>query len=80
MNYINTKSVKQLAKQFGKDIHEKDLNVSLEFVSQVDQLVEAIVKEQVLKQENLSKTLRATSWAEVNLAEASRKQPEVSCG
>lgn len=80
MNYINTKSVKQLAKQFGKDIHERDLNVSLEFVSQVDQLVEAIVKEQVLKQENLSKTLRATSWAEVNLSEASRKQPEVSCG
>lgn len=77
MNYINTKAVKELAKKVGSEAYGKDLNVSSDFVQQVDHLVRAIVIEQVLKQENLAKTLRSTSWAEINLAEAARRHPEL---
>lgn len=67
---INKSYVKKLAKSYGKQIHDKDLQVSADFVNQIDYLVKAIVMTNVAKQDKLAGTLRATEWAHDRLQDA----------
>lgn len=61
---INTQNVKILAKQFGKNLTDIDYQVSKEFVDQVEELFENVIKYNVLMQDSMhKKTLKATDWA-----------------
>ncbi len=77
MKYINTQNIKRLAKVYGKQIHEKEVQVSSDFISQVHELVEAVVKSNVVKQDNLAGTLRSTDWGNECLVDANIKLEEV---
>tara|TARA_X000001382_G_scaffold8143_2_gene5932 strand:- start:7477 stop:7722 length:246 start_codon:yes stop_codon:yes gene_type:complete len=77
MKYINTQNIKLFAKKYGKQIHGKDLQVSLEFITQVHELVEAVVKSNVVQQDNLAGTLRSTDWGNNCIADANSKMQEI---
>jgi len=77
MNLINTQNTKKLAKAYSKQIHEKDLQISSEFISQVHELVEAVIKSNVSKQDNLLGTLKATEWGSRCLQAANKQLQEV---
>tara|TARA_B100001093_G_scaffold152047_2_gene144821 strand:+ start:1677 stop:1925 length:249 start_codon:yes stop_codon:yes gene_type:complete len=66
-NLINAQNVKALAKDFGSEIYEKDLQVSAAFIEQTADLFAAIIKYQVCKQESLAGTLRETDWANLQI-------------
>ena len=71
MRLINAQNVKALAKEHGKEIHDKDLQVSGDFMTQVNDLVKAIVMANVENQhESLMWTLRPTDWAHRQLERA----------
>ncbi len=67
---INKSHVKNLAKTYGKQIHDKDLRVSDDFVNQINDLIKAVVMTNVTKQDNLAATLKATDWAHDRLEDA----------
>jgi ribosomal protein S20 len=69
---INKTHVKNLAKSYGKQIHDKDLRVSDIFVTQVNELIKAVVMTNVAKQDNLAATLKDTDWAWERLKEADK--------
>ena len=77
MKYINTQNVKLLAKKYGKQVHDKELQVSSDFIAQVHELVEAVVKCNVVKQDSLAGTLRSTEWGNKCIADADSKMEEV---
>tara|TARA_R100001163_G_scaffold63930_1_gene56919 strand:- start:1044 stop:1274 length:231 start_codon:yes stop_codon:yes gene_type:complete len=70
MSYLNKQNIKALAKEYGKQQHNKELQISADFIKQIEHLVEAIVKTNVVKQDKLSGTLRNTEWAKGRLLEA----------
>jgi hypothetical protein len=70
MKFINAQNIKATAKSYGRQIHDKDLQVSADFVAQINDLVHAIVMTNVAKQDNLAGTLRATEWAHDRLQDA----------
>ncbi len=70
MKFINAQNIKATAKSYGRQIHDKDLQVSADFVAQINDLVHAIVMTNVAKQDNLAGTLRATDWAHDRLQAA----------
>ncbi len=70
MSLINTQNVKRLAKEYGSEHHGKNLQVSADFVRQIEALVEAVVKTNVIKQDNLAGTLRPSQWGEDRLSQA----------
>ncbi len=70
MKFINAKNIKETAKAYGKQIHDKDLQVSSDFVAQINDLVHAIVMTNVAKQDKPAGTLRATDWAHNRLEDA----------
>ena len=78
MKYINNQNIKLLAKNYGKQVHGKELQVSSDFIAQVHELVEAVVKSNVVKQDNLAGTLRSTEWGNKCIAEANSKMEEVN--
>lgn len=63
MSYINKQNIKALAKSCAKTYHDKDVQISADFINQIEQLVELCVKSNVLRQERLKGTLKRTSWA-----------------
>lgn len=67
---INKSNIKKLAKSYGRQIHDKDLQVSADFVAQINDLVHAVVMTNVAKQDKLAGTLRATDWAHDRLQDA----------
>jgi hypothetical protein len=67
---INKKHVKDLAKEYGKQRHEKDLQVSADFMQQINDIVHMIVMTNTAKQDNLAGTLRATEWGHDRLQAA----------
>ena len=77
MKYINTQNIKRLGKLYGKQVHDKELQVSSDFVLQIHELVEAVVKSSVVKQDNLAGTLRDTDWGHKCLEDANSKLEEV---
>jgi len=54
MKFINAKSIKETAKAYGKQIHDKDLQVSSDFVAQINDLVHA--------SNSYAKVATATGW------------------
>ena len=74
MSLINKQNVKALAKEIGQKVHDKDkLQVSADFFAQIEQLVEAVVISNAIKQDKLAGTLRKTSWGSSRLREATKK-------
>ena len=69
-NLINAQNVKALAKDFGSEIYDKDLQVSAAFIEQTADLFKTIIQYQVLKQDSLAGTLRETDWATVQIKAA----------
>ena len=78
MKYINNQNIKLLAKNYGKQVHGKELQVSSGFIAQVHELVEAVVKSNVVKQDNLAGTLRSTEWGNRCIDDANSKMEEVN--
>ena len=74
MSYLNKQNVKLLAKDYGYKIYDKKLQVSSRFLSQVEELVEAVIKSQVQKQDNLASTLFETQWASQCLMDAEKEE------
>ena len=70
MKLLNAQNVKLLAKSYGKQIHNKDLQISGDFVNQINELVQMVVMANVAKQDNLAGTLRSTNWAEDRIVAA----------
>ena len=70
MSLINKQNIKILAKNYGKQVHDKDLQISSDFIIQIEDLVNAVVRTNVAKQDKLAGTLRATDWAHDRLQDA----------
>ena len=62
MRLTNKQNIMLLAKKYGKQIHGKDLQISADFMHQVNDLVQAVIMANVSNQDNLAGTLRSTSW------------------
>lgn len=67
---INKTHVKNVAKAYGRQLHDKDLQVSAGFLEEMNEIVLALVAVNVAKQDKLAGTLRKTEWAHRQLKNA----------
>ena len=70
MSLLNKQNIKLLAKSYGKQVHDKDLQISSDFISQIEDLVDAVVRSNVAKQDKLLGTQKATEWGHKCLQDA----------
>ena len=66
--FLNAKAVKERTIEIAEEVHGKKCRIQPALVDQIDQLVEAIIREMVVQQKDLALTLRPTDWAENQLA------------
>ena len=76
MKLINAKIVRMLSKGYAKQIHGDHYQVSLGYVQQINELVEAVIKSSVAKQDGLAGTLRPTEWGNKCLVDADKQLEE----
>jgi hypothetical protein len=76
MKIINAKIVRLLSKEYAKQIHGGNYQVSQGYLLQINQLVEAVVRSSVAKQEDLAGTLRETQWADKCIMDANNQLEE----
>lgn len=63
MQFINAQNVKNLAKEYGKEIRGQDTNVGSDFLIDIDRLVEQCVKQAVRSQPDSKRiTLQSCDW------------------
>jgi hypothetical protein len=67
---INKTHVKNVAKAYGRQLHDKDLQVSAGFLEEINDIVLALVAVNVAKQDKLAGTLRDTEWAKRSIKNA----------
>ena len=69
MSLLNKQNVKALAKESAKKYHNKEkVQISADFLEQIEKLVEAVVVTNAIRQDDLAGTLRQTKWGRVRLA------------
>lgn len=73
MKLINAKNIRSLSKSYANQIHGKRVLISHAYLQQINDLVEAVVKSNVAKQDNLKGTLQSTNWGNDCLVEADNR-------